>query len=82
MRIVYREAPEKFRILRTVNHTSPAYAALNAEYEAWQSNYLAEYRAGGKTSVKKTNTPSVGRGAGGTIAMNAKMRREFYNAKG
>lgn len=40
MRIVYREAPEKFRILRNVDHLHPTHAALNTEYEAWQKHYI------------------------------------------
>jgi hypothetical protein len=77
MRIVYREAPAKFHVLRTVDHTHPLYAPLNREYEAWQADYLAKYKAGYRVRVLKSSTgPAVSPVE--NAKRDAETRKRFY----
>lgn len=44
MRIVYREAPEKFKLLRSVDHLHPQHLSLNQEYETWQADFIKNHK--------------------------------------
>jgi hypothetical protein len=74
-RIVYREAPSKFFVLRGVDHTGSAYAGLNAEYEAWQAQYLADYKQGARVRVAKSGS---GDKAVSPAERDLIRRKEFY----
>ena len=81
MRIVYREAPEKFRVLRSVNHTHASHAALNAEYEKWQADFIANHKA--KALAKGVQQklawpPKLSPRAKSSLERDAEARRKAY----
>jgi len=67
MRIVYREAPDHFKLLRTVDHTHPDHAELNRAYETWEKDYLANYQR--KTAVPAEKPP---------LERDQETRKRFY----